>query len=182
MASQNIWSSDFLQNHPSLPLGLLQDNKQPLPFETHGLGNFARYGVAQVMCDPPLVPSRKTAGAAGHDLYSIEENTIPASGSAVFDTGVSIALPTQHYGKIEGRSSLGFAHGIVAFGGIIDEDYRGPIKVKLFNHGSSDYSVQKNDRIAQLVIQKYVAPPFRIVTEFETVSARGSAGFGSTGK
>jgi dUTP pyrophosphatase len=129
-----------------------------------------------------LIPSRKTAGAAGHDLYSVEEKTIPASGSAVFDTGVSIVLPTQHYGKIEGRSSLGFAHGIVAFGGIIDEDYHGPIKVKLFNHGSSDYSVQKNDRIAQLVIQKYVAPPFRVVAEFETISARGSAGFGSTGK
>lgn len=187
-AGDTCWSSDFVKEHPSLPQGLLK-MPTPLPYETHGIGGFVEYDQwARVVCDTAIVPSRKTPGAAGHDLYSIEKKTIPAGGSNTFDTGVAVALPKQHYGKIEGRSSLGFNHCIVAFGGIVDEDYRGVIKVKLFNHGVDDYIVQKYDRIAQLIVQKYSVPSFRVVSAFPVLNAigpsstRGSAGFGSTGK
>jgi dUTP pyrophosphatase len=196
-SSKSAWSNNFLKDHPSLPPGLLHDDKKLLPCEMQGLGDFVQYDHwAQVKCDPNVVPKRKTLGSAGHDLYSTKAETIPAGGSAIFDTGVSIALPTQHYGKIEGQSSLGFTHNIVAFGGIIDEDYQGAIKVKLFNHGLTDYTVNKHDCIAQMVVQKYSAPSFQPVSTFSnaprgkfgaigdhlTSSMRTNGGFGSTGK
>lgn len=185
-STKTAWSSDLLMDHPSLPAGLLNDTT--LPFERQGLGDFVGYGQrVQVVCDQKVRPVRKTSGAAGYDLYSVEGKTIPAGGSTIFDTGVAIALPTHHYGKIESLSSLGVAHDVVAFGRIIDEDYRGRINVKLFNHGLCDYIVQTHDCIAQLVVQKYSVPSFRVVGEFSSggwgnCDKRGSVGFGSTGK
>lgn len=167
--------------------GHLPDNlltvKVPLPIELTGPGQLCRtYDTwAYAKCKRPYLPKRNTDGAAGHDLHSIVDAIVPAGGSVIVDSGVAIALPEGHYGKIEGRSSLGIRHNVVPFGGIIDEDYRGNIMVKLFNHGAEDYKVVANDRIAQLIIQKYISPSFKIVSELNTTD-RGVKGFGSTGR
>ena len=157
--------------------------KKPLPIEIKGAGQLCRpYDTwALAVCQDQHLPKRKTEGAAGHDLYSVSDVIVPAGSSAMVNTGLSIQLPMGHYGKIEGRSSLGIKHSVIPFGGVIDQDYRGIIMVKLFNLGSMDYSVKANDRIAQLIIQRFTAPSFKLVKSLES-SARGSNGFGSTGK
>lgn len=177
-----VWSSNFLKDHPPLPAGLLS-LKPPMPFETRGIGQFRPYAqVVMVKCeDPELIPVRKTSGAAGYDLHSVESKVIAAGGSEIFDTGIAISLPNGYYGKIEGRSSLAIKNDVVPFGGIIDEDYRGNIKVKMFNHGPQHYQVTARDRIAQLIVAKYSAPDFKHTTKLEETD-RGEDGFGSTGK
>tara|TARA_B110000908_G_scaffold93860_1_gene111227 strand:+ start:1114 stop:1668 length:555 start_codon:yes stop_codon:yes gene_type:complete len=157
--------------------------KKPLPIEIKGAGQLCRpYDTwALAVCADEHVPRRKTPGAAGHDLHSISDVIVPAGSSAMVNTGLSIQLPNGHYGKIEGRSSLGIKHSVIPFGGVIDQDYRGVIMVKLFNLGSTDYFVRENDRIAQLIVQRFSAPTFKLVKTLES-SARGTHGFGSTGK
>lgn len=134
----------------------------------------------RVKCEGPL-PTRSSEKAAGYDLHSPQDVVIPAGGSAVIDTGVAVALPSGHYGKIEGRSGLGIKHDIVPFGGVIDEDYRGNIAVKLFNFGNEDYSVTANDRIAQMVIQPYANLKIKRVETLDETE-RGASGFGSSGR
>jgi len=147
------------------------------------LGQFRDYSpwALQVTCPLTMTPTRSSAKAAGYDLYSPEETSIPARGSVVIDTGVAVALPSSHYGKIEGRSGLGIKHNIVAFGGVIDEDYRGNICVKLFNMGDEDYSVAANDRVAQLVVQPYASLRVERVQSLDNTE-RGTSGFGSSGQ
>ena len=158
--------------------------KMPLPFVSHGLGQFKQYDMferVQVeVASPNHVPIRQTPGAAGYDLKSTEDIIVPAHGSAIVDTGVKMSLPKGHYGRVAGRSSLAFKHNVVAFEGTIDEDYRGPIKVKLFNHSGQDYEVGALTRIAQMIIQPYATPQIDMVHTLDETE-RGSGGFGSTG-
>ena len=174
--------TSFMKEEVQLPTNLLR-LKPPLPVEVLGAGQLCRPydSWAYAKCAPEHMPVRKTAGAAGHDLYSAAQAVVPAGGSVVINTGLSVALPKGHFGKIEGRSSLGIKHSVVPFGGIIDEDYRGVIMVKLFNHGPEDYRIDANDRIAQLVVQKYSAPTFQLSTQLNTTE-RATFGFGSTGR
>lgn len=162
-----------------LPKDLLK-MERPLPIVTHGLGQIISSGM-RVVAPEGCTPRRRTAGSAGHDLYSPSASVVPANGSVVVETQLAIQLPIQHYGKIEGRSELGFNHGIVPFGGIIDEDYRGPIKVKLFNFSQEDYHINPGDRIAQMIIQRYSAPNIYRTSSLNTTE-RKFGGFGSTGR
>jgi len=127
------------------------------------------------------LPTRATPGAAGHDLNAAHNALVPKRGSVVINTGCQVALPSGHYGKIEGRSSLAIKHDIVAFGGVIDEDYRGTIHVKLFNHSKKNYHIKAGERIAQMIVQRYEAPRVESVGTL-SVTERGTGGFGSTGK
>jgi len=171
-----------MKEEVQLPANLLH-LKPPLPLEIRGAGQLCRpYTTwAYAKCVSGHLPVRKTSGAAGHDLYSVSAAVVPAGGSVMIDTGLAVALPKGHFGKIEGRSSLGMKHSVVPFGGIVDEDYRGVIMVKLFNHGPEDYCITANDRIAQLLVQKYSAPTFQMCKELSTTE-RGGFGFGSTGR
>ena len=83
------------------------------------------------------------------------------------------------YARIAPRSSLAFNHNVHIGGGVIDPDYRGNIKVGLFNHGEKDFEVNPGDRIAQLIFEKAVQPSITAVEEL-TSTDRGSQGFGST--
>lgn len=170
------------EDNSMLPSQLLYTAKT-LPFQTHGIGLLNPWAPQRVSvkCEDRCMPVRKTKGAAGYDLCAQSSVTIAAGSSAILQTGVCIQLPKGHYGKIEGRSSLAIRHGVVAFGGVIDEDYRGTITVKLFNHSRARYKIQKYDRIAQLIIQKYEAPDLVRVDSL-TKTDRGANGFGSTGK
>lgn len=150
----------------------------------------------KVKLDPgAYLPTRAHATDAGLDLYSTEEKTvwplkgeydlgeltIRLSGGTTFDTGVHIAFEPGTYGKIESKSGLNAKHSVVSCGGVIDEGYTGSIVVKLYNFGTSPYTVHKGDKIAQLVIMPYLAPELELVSALDDTD-RGDNGFGSTGK
>lgn len=147
------------------------------------LGQFRDYSpwALRVTCPEGMTPTRSSAKSAGYDLRAAEDMVVPARGSVVVDTGVAVALPSGHFGKIEGRSGLGIRHDIVAFGGVIDEDYRGTIAVKLFNFSDTDYEIKARDRVAQMVVQPYAGLTVQRVASLDA-TVRGTAGFGSSGR
>ncbi|OCT48383.1 Deoxyuridine 5'-triphosphate nucleotidohydrolase [Cladophialophora carrionii] len=125
-------------------------------------------------------PTRGSAFAAGYDLYAAKPTTIPARGKALVSTELSIATPEGTYGRIAPRSGLAAKHFIDTGAGVIDADYRGEVKVLLFNHAEADFRVDKGDRIAQLVLERIYTPEIVEVDSLEE-SVRGAGGFGSTG-
>lgn len=128
-----------------------------------------------------FMPLRAHNDDAGLDLRTKERVTVPAHGRAVFDIGVSVEIPHGFYGKIESKSGLNVKHDVVSLGGVIDENFRGSIVVKLYNFSEEDYTFEAGDKIAQLVIMPYLAPEIEIVDELGE-TGRGSQGFGSTGR
>lgn len=84
-------------------------------------------------------------------------------------------------GRIAPRSGLASKHFIDTGAGVIDADYRGPVKVLLFNHAETEYNVQEGDRVAQLIVERIVTPEVLEVQELEE-TVRGAGGFGSTGR
>ena len=131
-------------------------------------------------------PFYATAGAAAMDLHACvdEAVTIPAGQRRVIPTGIAIALPSADYvALVFARSGLGIKHGIAPANcvGVIDSDYRGEVMVGLQNSGQEDYVIQPGDRIAQLMITPVVQAQIQMVDQLDD-TARGSGGFGSTGK
>lgn len=132
------------------------------------------------------VPFYASAGAAAMDLHACTDEavTIPAGGRRVIPTGIAIALPSADYvALVFARSGLGIKHGIAPANcvGVIDSDYRGEIMVGLHNASDVDYTIQPGDRIAQLMLTPVVQATVTLVDELDN-TARGSGGFGSTGK
>jgi dUTP pyrophosphatase len=127
-----------------------------------------------------VLPQRGSKGAAGYDLASAVDTTIPARGRAVVSTDLSIAIPSGTYARIAPRSGLAVKHFIDTGAGVVDEDYRGTVGVVLFNHGDADYQVKRGDRIAQLILERIVTPEVVEVDDLEA-TMRGAGGFGSTG-
>merc|ERR1712241_29941 len=125
-------------------------------------------------------PTKGSARAAGYDLRSAYDCTIPANGKAIVKTDIQIRVPEGTYGRIAPRSGLAAKHHIDVGAGVVDEDYTGNVGVVLFNHAAEEFSVAKGDRIAQLVCEKIEYP---VLEECESLedTARGSGGFGSTG-
>lgn len=133
--------------------------------------------------DLPL-PTYTTARAAGMDLRAATANTqVLAPGErAVIPTGVAVAIPERFEGQIRSRSGLALRHGIVVLNspGTIDADYRGEIKVLLWNTGREPFTIKHGMRIAQLVVAPVVRANFVVVKELDA-TARSADGFGSTG-
>lgn len=134
-----------------------------------------------------VMPVRKhdnlANGDTGYDITSVESVIIPARSSAVVPTGITLAnMPPGLWLRIESRSGLAFKHNVVAFNGIIDNNYRGDLGVKLFNHSDEDYHVNKGDRVAQLVLYPIVVVIRTAFVDSVTPTERGDAGFGSTGR
>ena len=96
------------------------------------------------------------------------------------DTGISIALPEGTYGCIAPQSGLAWKHGVTVGTGVIDRDYTRMLRVLLFNQGTTTVTLQKGDRIAQLIPEKYNSDPLKEVNQI-TDMERGTMGFGSTG-
>ena len=135
----------------------------------------------QLLCNGATAPERKSAGAAGYDLSACEAVVIPPASRALVNTGVAVAVPDGTYGRVAPRSGLA-TRGVAVGAGVIDADYRGPVKVLLFNHSSTDsLTIEVGDRIAQLVIEVIRTPAVEIVSQLPSAE-RGEAGFGSTGK
>ena len=127
------------------------------------------------------IPSRAHEFDAGYDLYSREEMVVPANGSAIFDTGVHMAIPKGMAGILVSKSGLNIKSDITSTG-LIDSGYAGAIKVKLYNHGDKPYMVCAGDKISQIVIVPVFTPSLEIVNEFSEKGERGDNGFGSSGR
>ena len=136
--------------------------------------------------DPKVkLPKYKTSGSSGMDLMAFIEDPIKIKpgASALIPTGISIAFPEEFEIQIRPRSGLAAKQsiGILNTPGTIDSDYRGELKVIIFNHGENEFIVNCNDRIAQMILTPVLKIEFEEVNELpETI--RGSGGFGSTGK
>ncbi|XP_044518182.1 deoxyuridine 5'-triphosphate nucleotidohydrolase, mitochondrial isoform X1 [Gracilinanus agilis] len=126
-------------------------------------------------------PSKGSARAAGYDLYSAYDYTIPAMEKALVKTDIQISLPPGCYGRVAPRSGLAAKHFIDVGAGVIDEDYRGNVGVVLFNFGKETFEVKKGDRIAQLICERVFYPELEEVQGLDDTE-RGSGGFGSTGQ
>ena len=127
------------------------------------------------------MPDRAHPTDAGLDLRAKVSMLIPAGGSRVFDTGVHVELPKDCAGLLVSKSGLNVNFDIVSTG-LIDEGYRGSIRVKLHNLGKTSYMVHAKDKISQLVIIPVRYEPIEVVDQLTTETERGEAGFGSTGK
>ncbi|GAA6029566.1 hypothetical protein JCM8097_000941 [Rhodosporidiobolus ruineniae] len=136
--------------------------------------------LVQRLSESAKLPHRGSALAAGYDLSSAEDKVIPAQGKALISTGLAIAVPEGTYGRVAPRSGLASKHMIDTGAGVIDADYRGEVKVLLFNHAKEDFQINTGDRIAQLILERIATPD---VQEVESLSetVRGAGGFGSTG-
>jgi dUTP pyrophosphatase len=126
------------------------------------------------------IPCRADNGSVGYDLYSYESVTLPSGKRIIIDTGISFTVPDGTYGRIAPRSGLALKNGIDVMAGVIDPSYTGPVKVILFNTDSSDFKIEKGDKIAQLILEKVSTPEIKIVDKLEKTT-RGTSGFGSTG-
>lgn len=128
-------------------------------------------------------PAYAQPGDAGADLRSRVDLTLQPGERALVPTGVAIALPEGFVGLVHPRSGLAAKHGITIVNapGTVDSGYRGELMVCLLNTDRSQpFVIQRGDRIAQLVIQKFEAATFNVV-ESLSETERGTAGFGSTG-
>lgn len=135
----------------------------------------------KIKLDPGAkMPHRAHMWDAGLDLFAMDGKTVPARGSACFDTGVHIELPPQFTGFVKSRSGLNVKHDLTSEG-VIDTGYNGSIVVKLYNHGDMDYEVKAGDKISQLVILPILLPELELVDDLEQTE-RGDNGFGSTGR
>ena len=91
------------------------------------------------LSDKATIPTRGSPLSAGYDLYSAEDIPVPARGKALVDLQISIACPEGTYGRVAPRSGLASKHSIDTGAGVIDADYRGPVKVLLYNHSDTDF-------------------------------------------
>tara|TARA_Y100000590_G_scaffold463164_1_gene629202 strand:+ start:1960 stop:2397 length:438 start_codon:yes stop_codon:yes gene_type:complete len=131
------------------------------------------------------LPKYKTSGSSGMDLMAFTEKKIiiKPNSSALIPTGLSFAIPEDTEIQIRPRSGLAAKSSITVLNtpGTIDSDYRGEIKIILFNHGQGEFEVNNNDRIAQMVLTPILKIEFEETNELPG-TIRGGGGFGSTGK
>ena len=128
-----------------------------------------------------VLPTRGSTGAAGYDLSAAKDCVVPARGKALVPTDLSIAIPSGTYARIAPRSGLAWKNSIDVGAGVVDEDYRGPVGIILFNHSDVDFNIKAGDKVAQLILEKIaIAEVEEVESLDETV--RGDGGYGSTDK
>ena len=132
-----------------------------------------------------ITPKYKTDGSSGVDLSAFldKEVVIKPNSSELIPTGLQVAIPEELEIQIRPRSGLAAKEsiGVLNSPGTIDSDYRGELKIILFNHGNKDFIINNGDRIAQMVLVPILKMEFEEVDSLpETI--RGQGGFGSTGK
>lgn len=132
-------------------------------------------------------PRQQSMGAAGVDLLAAlgvsETMTIEPGKRALVPSGLAIALPGGYEAQVRPRSGLAAKHGVTVLNspGTIDADYRGEIKVILINHGDAPFTIQRGDRIAQMVVAPVTGIDFELKESLDATE-RGAGGFGSTGR
>ena len=132
-----------------------------------------------------ILPEYKTEGAAGMDLSAAitEPIVLKPLERALIPTGLKIELEHGYEAQIRPRSGLSIKHGITLINcvGTIDEDYRGEVCIPVVNLSNETYTIQPDERIAQMIIARVEQAEIKVETEL-TTTARGAGGFGSTGK
>ena len=132
-----------------------------------------------------ITPKYKTDGSSGVDLSAFLEKkvVIKPNSSELIPTGLQVAIPEELEIQIRPRSGLAAKEsiGVLNSPGTIDSDYRGELKIILFNHGKEDFIINNGDRIAQMVLVPIVKMEFEEVDSLPN-TVRGLGGFGSTGK
>lgn len=133
----------------------------------------------QRVTEQAIAPKVSQSGDVAADLHAAAPAVVPARGRAMVATGLALELPPGFRARIHSRSGLSLKHGIEAGAGLIDNSYRHPIGVLLYNFSDVDYDIQPGDRIAQICIERYHEPLF---VEVESVQATDrTAGWGSSG-
>ena len=132
------------------------------------------------------LPAYETPQSAGMDLRAAvpddEPVSIPPGEWRLIPVGIAIALPAGYEAQVRPRSGLAAKHGIscVNTPGTVDADYRGEIRVNLINHGQTEFTVQRGDRIAQMIIAPVTQAVWEVADSLDETE-RGAGGFGSTG-
>ena len=125
-------------------------------------------GVPQVkakrLTNTAVIPQRKSFGAAGYNLVSDQDITVPARDRTLVGTGVSLEIPQGRHGQIRPRSGLALA-GITTDRGIIDSDYRGEVMVIMVNTTNASFKIEQGDHIAQILIIRNEEHKFQEVVE-----------------
>ncbi|HET7341320.1 MAG TPA: dUTP diphosphatase [Methylomirabilota bacterium] len=140
-------------------------------------------GIPVQRVDPDLpLPAYARDDDAGLDLYAAEAVTLAPGARALVPTGVALAIPPGFAGFVLPRSGLALRHGVTLLNapGLIDAGYRGEIKALVVNHGEAAVTLQRGDRIAQLVVQRVEHVRLLPVAALAP-SGRGAGGFGSSG-
>ena len=131
------------------------------------------------------LPTYKTSGASGMDLMAFIKHPIKLAphSSCLVTTGLSVAFSDSYEIQIRPRSGLAAKNSITVLNtpGTIDSDYRGEIKIILFNHGSEEFTINNNDRVAQMILTPVVKIELEETDDLPN-TLRGKSGFGSTGK
>ena len=129
------------------------------------------------------LPAYATDGAAGLDVVAAESLTLEPGARHAVATGFAIAIPPGYEIQVRPRSGLALKHGVTCLNtpGTVDSDYRGEVKVILANLGGDPFPIQRGDRIAQLVPAAVQRATFEEVADLDE-TARGTGGFGSTGR
>ena len=141
----------------------------------------------KLLNDSAKPPVRATDDAVGYDLFCCDAYTINAYDKALISTGISIQINYNNlnidetiYARIAPRSSIAYKLMTDIGAGVIDKDYRGELKILIFNHSNSTIIFKTGDKIAQLILEKAIIPPVCIVDVLDNTE-RGAGGFGSTG-
>ncbi len=124
-------------------------------------------------------PSRATPYSAGLDIYAAEHYILPPGKSQLCSTGITLAIPNGYSGQLAARSGLATKYSIQIGAGIIDSDYRGEIKILLFNHGQENFEIHIGDSIGQLIIHRILLPDLIECNSLD-ITLRGHKGFGSS--
>ena len=131
------------------------------------------------------LPEYKTKGASGMDLVAFLKNpvNVKSKTSSLIPTGISVAFSEKYEIQIRPRSGLAIKNNISVLNtpGTIDSDYRGEIKVIIYNHGNKDFIINNGDRIAQIILAPVVKMELEEIDNLSE-TLRGKGGFGSTGK
>ena len=136
----------------------------------------------KLLSDKAKLPTRGSEYAAGYDLYAAHDATLQPGECVKISTDIAIQLPPQTFGGIFARSGLATKKGLRPINGVgvIDEDYRGPVVVALYNDSNITQTIDAGERVAQLIAIPYMDMHMKEMDEL-TETLRGKGGFGSTG-
>jgi len=131
--------------------------------------------------DDAVIPSYAHAGDAGMDLFAAEDVKVQAGGRVRVPTGIAMEIPEGYAGLIWDKSGLAINNGLKVLGGVVDAGYRGEVIVGIVNLAKDEYIIEKNHKVAQMLVQKIEEVDIQEVDELNDTS-RSDNGFGSTGK
>ncbi|KAG6518378.1 hypothetical protein ZIOFF_021853 [Zingiber officinale] len=137
------------------------------------------YILVHLLTDSAVMLEQKSSGAAGFDLAADKTTVIEPRGRALISTGLSLEISRGIYGRITTRSSAAWNLGLNVGAGVIDSDYRGEIKIMIFNHSDLQVIITQGMAVAQIIFERIIHPDVYQVPRLST-TARGEDGFGST--